>query len=241
MEIQKRNVKQQIEKYYETVDLKNGVQIEKQRVLTYENEQLVSDVVSTYYKNNKVENGIIALFSKDVKELHRQHNIFHTNDDSIQDKVYDYIYKVPFDLVVEKGDKWEDFFDLLILKTYDHTLRNLDNIELPKRMFFDYMNGIRDGLFNLTDLLNHLKTIESVELLSGIEYVPYYNRRAGSYQHIKFIVRPTDKEWEDILNQEVKIMSSFGKKVENKVKEYFGFNKFYKDSEDDSEDDDYES
>lgn len=218
-----RSTEERVEKYYETIDLKNNVQLERLTTETYVGNDInyKSKTIQTYYKNNKVEHGIIALFDKNIKECHRQHNIFQTKDDVINKASYEYIDNVPFDLVLEKGDNWEEYFDLLIFSSYDHTLRSLDNKELPKRIYFDYMNGITNEYFDLEELLKHLKTIKSVELLSKIKSVPYYNNEDGCREEIEFYLRPTDEEWDEILSKEIEL-----KYQNDAIIKYYGLDKF---------------
>lgn len=226
MQIIRRNTVEKVEKFYTTIDLKDNIQIEKLVTKTYwedengEEGELVSINIDRYYKNNQIGHGIIGLFDKSIKELHRQENIFQSNKDIIK-KAYEYIDDVPFDLVLEKGDKWKEDFDLLIISSYDHTLKTLDNKELPKRIRFNYLNGITNEHFDLEKLLRHLKIIKSVELLSEIEYVPYYNNDDGNRKHIEFYLRPTDKEWNEILKKESRLYYQ-----NDAIFKYYGFDKF---------------
>jgi len=128
------------------------------------------------------------------------------------------------------GDSWSEYLELLIYDWNNYTLSGLDGNEIAKRFYFDYMSGIKDRNFNLKELLSHLKTLSSIEILSEIKDVPYYNYDENGCKHqIEFIVRPTDEEWEKILNTEPLDVYLRGSDImRNRVANYYGFGKFLK-------------
>lgn len=234
MEVKIKEVINTVKKIYETINLKNGVELEKLTILTYDGDTLIDTNVNVSYINNKVTNGIILLFDKNVRELHRNYNIFQTNDDFVLCQVHKYMFNAPFDYILELGDAWEEKLELLIYKSYDHTLRTLDNIELPKRVYFDYLNGIKDGNFDLKPLLEHLKTLESIELLSDVKSVPYYNYdEDGCRKHIEFNVRPTDTEWAEILITKPNKSVYMSRDLNNQIATYYGMMDYLIGREDD--------
>lgn len=230
--MQRKKVIEEIEE----IELGHGISVEKITTKIYINDELISQTSESHYLNNSVENGKIILFDKDVREIHRQKDIYNLGDEKLLDYVYKYS-KNPFDKIVSMGDDILGKTELLIDKRYDHTLRTLDGIQLPKRIYFDYMSGIKDGHYDLNKLLEHLKTVESIELLSNVITVPYYNSSNGCKRQIEFYVRPMQEEWDEILKCEVESYFS-SDKIKNQIKKYYGFDKFEIEFNYD-EDDDY--
>ena len=85
------------------------------------------------------------------------------------------------------------------LKSYDHTMYDVENLPLPVGMNFNYIDGgVANDAFFLTGLVDHLKTREDVTLIAPrwadegkfIHNIPSYNRSRGRDRHLEFIWHP---------------------------------------------------
>lgn len=78
------------------------------------------------------------------------------------------------------------------LKTYNHTLFDVEGQHLPVGMRFSYLDGnVASNAFDLDGLLAHLKARNDVTLdFDTVQEIPYYNRDVDRTHHISGVWRP---------------------------------------------------
>jgi hypothetical protein len=106
-------------------------------------------------------------------------------------KEYDLISKEPFTRVLSGKP-----YKVVRLKSYDHTVFDLEGNPLPVGLYFDYINGrVSNRVFKIKGLLEHLKSRSDVTLLQEkysddfVHRIPSYNSDSGS-THLSFIWNP---------------------------------------------------
>ena len=108
MIIEERLVKEKVLTHYKKIMLTEDIAVEKKTIEVYENDNLKNTNSISYIVSDLVfEHARIELFDKNVRELHRQHNIFQKLSDDTMDVIFKYI-KDPFSIVEELGDSWSD-------------------------------------------------------------------------------------------------------------------------------------
>ena len=115
-----------------------------------------------------------------------------------------YIISNPYSYLTEDNDEKTDIYRLSI---YDYTLRNIDGVEYPKCIHFDYIEArVHDYNYDLNELLKVLQSRNDIvfnKLPRGqenlIQYIPHYNCTDDKNFFIDFNWCPSKEDYDKVL------------------------------------------
>lgn len=148
-------------------------------------------------ENNKDKD--LYLCYKSIEEAVRT-----TMFSDLLDDMDNYIILNPYSYLKENN---RDIVDLYIVSYCDYSLRNINNIEYPKCIHFDYIEArVDDSEYDLYEFLKILKTrndIKFTKLPRGeenlIQRIPYYNSTDDKNFFIDFNWSPNKEDYDKVL------------------------------------------
>ena len=129
MESTIRQEVEQITRIYETIKLTNEISVERETMVSKITDSEKVTTKSYLVGGNTPEGSDILLADKNVRELHRQHNIFYTKDEEIKKEVYKYEVD-PYSIIEELGNSWSEYLELLRYDWSKYILSELEGKEL---------------------------------------------------------------------------------------------------------------
>jgi hypothetical protein len=175
----------------DTIEVGHGVEVCRKTVLRREGSKRTTKTIEYVKPSNppkqiNLDDGHLSLVKPELLK-HLQMTGWFSNDEYykliVQEKPFTHI---------QDGKP----FEIVRIKSYDHSLYAMDGTRLPVAMYFDYTNGgVSDRCFDLRKLCAHLLSKKDVTLIeepyrdSFFHTIPSYNSESGNL-HLTFIWHP---------------------------------------------------
>lgn len=159
-------------------------------------EGITINVIDDIKQEESIPFSEYQLYQKDILEFARQ-NLF--GDQKTYEKFKECCIRNPFTYFKENGLK---NVELLFVREYDHSIRDINNKKLPVAIYFDYIEAhMHNGMYNLKEVLEILKKRNDIKFLqNGIVPVPYYNRDEEQSEYLEFIWIPSNEDFDKIAD-----------------------------------------
>lgn len=109
---------------------------------------------------------------------------------------------------VQAASKGMTADNLLFFSSGDYLIVDMSGRPVPVAITFDYLDGgLDEEQYDIDAVAAHLAENPEITFLgeglsrSGVSEVPYYNAYDGRERQVKFIWRPSDESWADLLQK----------------------------------------
>jgi len=171
----------------------------KEKIIIGNNKPIIKEgitinIIDSIQQEEPIIQSEYNLYEENILEFARSNLFGHVKT---WEKFMEYKIKNPFTYFQENNLSQ---VKLLYLRSYDHTIRDINNKKLPTAIYFDYIEaGIHDGDYDLKEVLDILKERNDIIFLKdGIISIPYYNSDEERNEYLEFIWTPSNEDFDKI-------------------------------------------